>query len=350
MHICIILLLAVGLSAINIDVFGDYDEIDRETVNEAREHLLGRCVGNVKISGLDYYDSMRILNPENFKIALENQPCVLDDTYNRRAMMCETGNLTGSTITYVKESVCDLKGEIRNIIASHIPTQKLNKLHKFLIHLGTAIDVYKKVCPTNLRPRCKYETDGLGRVSGRTETPYVDRKGYAGRQNLRNRVSDVRNGNRLRDSGHHDFSDTTPTTTMTTPMMESNDTEYFYDSLSINENNHDSDGNEMDNDNDSRGQGTEDDVYEKVQRMADNLQEFATNLAQSDDEISADEIVTLVCISLACLLIIVNIMIHCMKNRSNSIAHLRADIIEMRDHNETLQQRLWSSPVARRNV
>ena len=350
MKVLILALLAGSLSAVHIDVYGDISEIDKETVQEAREYLTGKCFRNLNISGLDFYSNMRMINPRNFKLAIEDTACVLDDTFIPRSMECQAGDKTGATVTYVKGAVCRLGGEIQNIIASHIPTQKMTKLEKFIEHLETAIDVFTKVCSRKVHPYCKPETDGLRKLRGGTETPHVNRRKSIRRQNPRNGKSDARDDNNFMRPSNDGFSDTTPTTTMTTQMMEHNETTYFYDDLSIDETTIDPEKNDETDGDGNNGHDTKEAVFDKIQKISGNLAEIATGLAESESEISTEEIITLACVSLACLLLIVNIMIQYVRRRSNSVENLSRNIVNLRAANEALIEGLWPSTTTRRNV
>ena len=349
MQALILLLLAGSLSAVHIDVYGDYNEVDGETIEEARGYLTGKCVKNLNISGIDFYSNMRMINPRNFKLAIEDAACVLDDTYIERAMECQAGEVPGSTVTYVKGAVCQLGGEIQNIIASHIPTGKMSKLEKFLVHLKTAIDVFNRICSRKVHPYCKPETDGLRKMRGGTETPYVNRRKSVRRQNPRNSNVDARDDNNFMSPGNDGFSDTTPTTEMTTQNVDYNDT-YFYDDLSITETvNNPEKNNEIDDDG-SGGQDTKAVVFDKIEKISGNLAEIANGLAESEDTVSTEELVTLICVSLACLLLVVNIIVQYIRRRSGSVENLSRNIVNLRETNEAMINGLWPNSTTRRNV
>ena len=328
-----VLTMLVCVTAIQIDIYGDDTEIDNATVIEARKYLMNHCLQNVKITGLDFYESRQHRYSGNLKITIEDKPCVLDNAFNKRRMRCVHGpaELIGSSVTYVKKSMCSLGSEVSNLIATHIPTRKNSKVSTFITHLEMALKAYKDNCEEVMEPICE-------RVKTRTDTPHV-RKGSSRGADSDNSQASMEIT--LTDTDPEEDLNPSSTTTISTTTMNDTEEDVYYVTDTPDDTQSDlSLGNYA-----KFGDGNPD-VFSKIKKLAENLQAILEGLDEESGFVNSDMVIV-ACICVSCLLILGNIILQCAKNRPNA---LRRDIQQMNELTRNLQRRLWSTPESRNYV
>ena len=331
-----VLTMLVCVTAIQVDIYGDDTEIDNATVAEARKHLMNQCLQNVKITGLDFYESRQHRYSGNLKITIEDEACVLDNAFNKRRMECIPGptKLEGSSVTYVKKSMCSLGSEVNSLIATHIPTRKIGKVSTFITHLEMALKAYKDNCKEVMEPKCE-------RLKARTDTPHVRKSSSRGADSDNSETSmDLT----LTDTDfEEDFnpSSTTPITTDSTTTMNDTREDVYYVTDTP-----DDTQDELSLGNYAKYGDERPDVFSKIRKLAENLQAILEGLNEDPGFVNSD-IVIVACICVSCLLILGNIILQCVKNKPNE---LRRDIQQMNELTMNLQRRLWSTPEGRNYV
>lgn len=353
MKFWLIIALATSLAAVHIDVYGDDGEIDMETVKEAKSQLQGTCQQGVEISNIEYYATKKYKYPDSLKISMEDTACQLDNVWDSRVMKCKGGSMTGATVTYMPGSVCEVGSNIKNFIATHVPTRKLSKLARFTAHLNMALKLYTGSCNKPLEPSCGIKENVMKHI--RPGTPHFKKSGHGRYRELTNNLdsSDMDLDGSLFESGEDTDQNTPSSTTVTTETttMSMNDTDYEdqTDRIFVPETPEGSEDNlSLDEDEDEPDK-RESKAFEKVKTMAENLQTIANGFADGDDQFSDQDITIIVCISLSCLLIMANIVLQCVRSKAETIRALGQEVREMRESSRNLQNRLWSSPAQERS-
>ena len=259
--------------------------------------------------------------------------------------------MTGATVTYMPGSVCEVGSNIKNFIATHVPTRKLSKLARFTAHLNMALKLYTGSCNKPLEPSCGIKENVM---KNRPGTPHFTKSGHGRYRELTNNLdsSDMDLDGSLFESGedadYNTPSSTTITTETTTMNMNNTDYEDQTDRMFVPETPERSrDELSLDEDNEEPKRGNK--AFEKVKTMAENLQTIADGFVEDDDQFSDQDITIIVCISLSCLLILANIILQCVRSKAETITALGREVREMRESSRNLQNRLWSSPAQERS-
>lgn len=345
MRLWIVALLACA-TAIQVDIYGDRSEIDEKTVAEAKKYIVGACYDGVKIDGLDFYETTKHRNKESLKLMIEDDACRIENIWKNR-MSCDKGSVDGATVTYVRQEICKKGDGMDNMIASHIPTGKIQRAAKLMLHLTMALKKHRSICSTPLQPRC-------GALKARTDTPHVRKSvnRYSSSVDDSN-SSDMDMDNSLTETDNDREGTTPSTTTVTTESttLDLNNTEpdsyddIFYvpdtEETSESEINIDDGGNERESKRKS--------VFDKVQGISRNIEAIIDGLDESGN--TDNEIILVTCIALSCLLILINIIVQCIRNKPNVLRRLGNDLQEVNDLSRNLEERLWGEvPQNRRYV
>ena len=343
-------MLVVSLAAIQIDIYGDPSEVDKETVDIAKKILVGTCQQGTEIEGIDFYSTTKHIYSKSLKLMLESQACKLDNMFRERLMDCKKGLVTGSTVTYVENSVCDRSDNIKNFIATHIPTDKIGRVEKIAIHVNMALKAYKDMCPKKLGPSC--EIDSLGKGAKRTETPYVTRNYKKYNPDSESEYQDTETDDESWNEGRAtDPATQSSTTTMRTTTMSFNDTEYydpeqptFYVPETQDEWEEDEDyqprGNARNSEDKRREKKQK--LVDKMMKITDNVQAIADNMGD-DSDFDTQDIIIIVCVCIACVMMIMNTIIQYVKNKALTTEEVRGDLQDLRESARILQNRLWST-------